>query len=481
MSYLRGKIGLAGIGALAAVIGVTLLVVLPALASNPGHLVAPASTTAHVLPYDVAQGGTGDCANLFSGGNSLGTVKEYDNVNPKNATGLKSGNGDGVTFNLAMHTANNQAQTLDVTSSGGGAVIFGIGIKGGTQSTAYNYKLHTGAGFVTGDTGLHAPLQSFTYDSSTNTETGNQFYSISQLSVCYKIMSFIEGTVYLDKNQSGANDSGDSARTGWTVSLYSGVTPGTAGGGTLLASQTTTGSGAYHFDIPADGTHYRVCEVPNPSDTPPTGGSGVWVETQPLPSATTLCQGSGELAKGYDFTPVSSAGATDDFGNVGGYPCSAAGAPVTTAPYTVGECKAGQTYVFNSGTLQNGAPFVDYWVGDPSKANTPVVEQLNFADPIDPVSGQPKYTKLLYADGGAFPVDLNNLLTMKYCNVDPRTDLFFALSSQYDDLVESGAVLPSGQTSCVISIKTTAPASLGDVGTLQAYVYALGDSIRSSG
>jgi len=130
----------------------------------------------------------------------LGTVKEYDNVNPKTATGLKSGNNDGVTFDLKMNTANNQAQTLDVTAASGGVAIYGIGIKGGTQSTAYNYKLHT----VTADTGLHAPLQSFTYDSASNTETGNQFYSISQLSVCYKIMSYIQGTVYLDNNQSGA-------------------------------------------------------------------------------------------------------------------------------------------------------------------------------------------------------------------------------------------------------------------------------------
>src|SRR5258706_266698 len=84
-----------------------------------------------------------------------------------------------------------------------------------------------------------------------------------------------------------------------------------------------------------DLTRRRVCEVPN--GVPPTGASAVWVEAQPLPSATTLC-GSGELAKGYDFTPVSSAGATDDFGNVGGFPCSAAGAPVVTDPYTVGEC-----------------------------------------------------------------------------------------------------------------------------------------------
>jgi hypothetical protein len=481
MRYARKKAGMAGV--LVALIGVTLSVVLPAFASDPGHLVAPASTPAQVLPYDVAVGGTGDCANLFtSPNNSLGTgIKEYDNVNPKTTNGinLSSGNKDNVTFGLTMNTDSNKNQTLDVKSAG--AAILGIGIKGGTQSTAYNYKRYTTAGFVTADNGLHGPLQSFTYDSSNNTETGAQFYSVSQLSVCYKLASYIQGTVYQDVDQSGGFSSGDTRPTGWTVRLYKDVAPGTPGGGTLIASASTvdTGSYSYHFDLPVDGTHYRVCEVP--SGAPPTG-TDVWVETQPLPSSTTLCSGSGELAKGYDFTPTSSAGATDDFGNVGGFSCDSP-ASVGIAPYTVGKCKTGQTYVFNFGTLNpntlNEAPFVDYWVGDPSQANVPVVEQLNFADPI--VNGQPKNTKLLYADGGGFPVSLNSLQQMKYCQVDPRTDSGFTLSLSYDTLDESGAVLPTGETSCVISITTTAPVAPNAAGTLQAYVYALGDSIRSTG
>src|SRR5438477_570960 len=84
-----------------------------------------------------------------------------------------SGHNDNVTFGLTMHTANNQAQTLDLTSAG--AEIVGIGIKGGTQSTAYNYATGTAAGYVTADSALHAPLQSFTV--SGGVETGSQFYS----------------------------------------------------------------------------------------------------------------------------------------------------------------------------------------------------------------------------------------------------------------------------------------------------------------
>lgn len=481
MKSLWNKRRLVGVGALGALIGLTLWLVLPALASNPGDFVLPASGDG-VAPYDVAVGGTGDCGTLFTGGNSLGAVSEYDNVNPKTKSGLSSGNRDGVTFDLSLNTDQNKNQTLDVR--GHGAAILGIGIKGGTQSTAYDYALYakagtnsdTFAGSVAADTGLHSPLQSFTTTATTGgtSESGSQFYTVSQLTVCYTVLSSVAGTVYQDTNQNGANDDG-SPQANWTVDLYSGVTPGAAGGGTLIASQQTDSAGGYRFPVPANGTHYRVCEVPNGGDTPSNGGS-VWVQTQPLPSTAALCNGTGELPKGYDFTPTSSAGATDDFGNVGGYSCN--GAPVGINDYTVGECKANQLYVFSAGK-ENGDPFVAYWVGDPTQAQIPVVEQINFDDPF--VAGSPKFTKLLYADGGGFPPSFDNLVQMPYCQVDPRDPTGsdgFALQGQYASVDGSSSVLPSGQTSCVISIKTTAPTTAGGDGTLQAYVYALGDSVR---
>jgi hypothetical protein len=193
------------------------------------------------------------------------------------------------------------------------------------------------------------------------------------------------------------------------------------------------------------------------------------------------------LPKGYEFTPVSTAGATDDFGNVGGLPCSKAGSQVGSGPYTVGACKNGQLYVFNQGT-NNGVPFVDYWVGDPTQASIPLVEQINFDDPF--VNGSPTYTKLLYADGGGFPPNLNNLLTMPNCLLDPRdpvnTDTY-NLATAYQDPSNAGAgqVIPNfnppNQASCVISIKITAPLGKNQPGKLQAYVYALGDAVRVAG
>jgi hypothetical protein len=408
-------------------------------------------------------------------------VHEYDNNNPKSGSNLKSGNGDGVTFDLSVHIPSNTTQTLDVT--GHGAAILGIGIKGGTQTTAYDYLHNAIGGWVTGDTGLHAPLQNNSYTTVGGVETGSSFYSISLLNVCYTALSYIQGTVYEDLNQDGAkNDGQSSLLQGWKVNLYSGVTAGVKGSGTFVTSQTTDANGYYHFDIPATGT-YRVCEVPNRS---PSNGAPNWVEDEPLPSTPALCNGAGESPKGYEFTPVSTAGAVDDFGNVGGYPCSAPGAQVGNGPYTVGTCKNNQLYVFNSGTNANGVPYIDYWVGDPSQANIATVEQINFDDPI--VNGQPRYKSLLYADGGGFPPDPNNLLTMPYCLVDPRSPQSdgFTLAAMYQDLNNAGSVIPSfsvanNRTSCVISIKVTSPTVAGNPGRLQAYVYALGDPIRGAG
>jgi hypothetical protein len=466
MKFLRNKRRLAGLTALGVFAAVMLFVVLPAMASDSGDYVNPPSG-ANVLPYDVAIGGTGDCANLFTGPNhSLGSVREYDNVNPKTKVGLASGNNDGVSFDLSV-SGSNSAQRLAVLGHGPVAIL-GIGIKGGTHTTAYDYKNSAliPKGYVTSDTNLHAPLQTFTV--SNGTETGTQWYSISQLTVCYTILSYIQGHVYQDSNQDGVNNDG-SPRVGWTVNLYN--------GGTLVDHQTTDGNGFYHFDVLGSATR-TVCEAPT-GDAPPTGQA--WVQTQPAPSTTTNCSGTdgsgtNELAKGYTVTS-SDLPKTADFGNVLGYPCNSA--PVGVTSYTVGTCKAGQLYVFNSGTRPDGTPFVDYWVGDPNQSNVPVVERINFDDPF--TGGQPSYTKLLYADGGGYPPTFNNLVQMPYCNFDPRTNYGnddFGLKGPYDTLAGSGAVFPNAQTtSCVISIKIVAPAN-GGPGKLQAFVYALGDSVR---
>jgi len=138
MNVLRSKRGAIGLGAaLAAIVGLTLFVVLPALASNSGDRIPPAAVPSGLVPVDVPLGGNGTCSNLFTSAVSgLPSLHEYDNVNPGTATGLSSGNGDGVKFNLT-ESGPNQKQVLLLSSTN--AAIAGMGIKGGSESAVYDY------------------------------------------------------------------------------------------------------------------------------------------------------------------------------------------------------------------------------------------------------------------------------------------------------------------------------------------------------
>ena len=74
MSELRrfGNRGLAGIGVTGALAGLTMLVVLPALASTPGANILPASSPGGVTPIDVQTGGQdNDCSLFYPAGSTL--------------------------------------------------------------------------------------------------------------------------------------------------------------------------------------------------------------------------------------------------------------------------------------------------------------------------------------------------------------------------------------------------------------------------
>ena len=273
MKYLRSKRGLIAFGAVAAVVGVTLFV-LPAFGSNPGDYVSPPSG-AGVLPIDVQVGGTGDCQNLFT---NLNSVSEYDNVNPKTTNNpVSSGNGDGITFSLTLH-GNNKMQEFDLSSNG--AVILGIGIKGGTQSTAYDYRTGVAAGFLSSDTNLHAPAQTWTGSGTFgNPEVPTQLYSLSQLTICYRTGVSATGSVFQDSNHNGTKDGAESGLTR-TVDLYQ--------GGSLLSSTPAAG-GTYTFSGLKPGATYTACVV-----------SGAFTET--VPTGTTTCTGIGEAPSGQTFT-----------------------------------------------------------------------------------------------------------------------------------------------------------------------------------
>src|SRR5262249_34115455 len=153
-------------------------------------------------------------------------------------------------------------------------------------------------GTIASDTYLHAPAQSV--DAQGNPTS---LYSVSNLTFCFELGGSVAGTVYNDTNGSATQDAGENGLSGWTVNLRKDNAAGD------LVSTTTSGAdGSYTFSVPlSTSTTYRICEVP-PS------GTGPWAQSQP---STVACSGTGELQKGYTFTPTSPTQAVTgkDFGN----------------------------------------------------------------------------------------------------------------------------------------------------------------------
>jgi len=479
MGYLRGarrSLVFASV-ALAAVVTAVLLVVLPALATTAGAAIPPASVAKGVTPIDVPTGGQpDDCAVFYANGGTKPPY-QYRITNPKSQSYTTTAGGQTVTFTLQMNPPNDNgrpayANDKYVTvSSTGGAAIVDIGIKGGTDTARYNYAglpvpgvVNPVYGSVTGDTYLHAPAQSVNGQG-----TPTSLYSVSNLTLCFDVAGSVSGKVYGDADQNGSFNSGDSGLAGWTVRLYNDTTH-------VLAATTTSGAGgAYGFSQAfTTGSVYRICEAPP---------SGTWAQSQPNPSsdpASNVCTASGELSRGYTFTATSpTQTVTDrDFGNVAAAACTSPFDPFGDGTYLVrlATCKS-NTYVFNHGTTPAGRIFVSLWAHDQSQPNQPLVEKITW--PYNQSQGQNQF-KVLYTD--AFPFDLSQLHEMKYCQVDPRdasdtSGLKLAATGAHDYTQDASKafVLPTGETSCLISTTESAD------GTFVAFVYSDIDGFRTTG
>ena len=109
----------------------------------------------------------------------------------------------------------------------------------------------------------------------------------------------------------------------------------------------------------------------------------------------------------------------------------------------------------------------------------PLLEHINFPDALN-ADGTLKYTHLVYTD--PFPFT-GTPQTMPACKVDPRSSSDpTQLSSSPVDYTNSdnaGAVLPTGATSCVISLTTSGTVASG--GSLDAEVYSDVDGLRQPG
>ena len=498
----RWVVALAAAGSLAAAL---IFLVIPAFGSPAGSGVPPASLQLGVVPTDVATGGqSNDCAVFNSPGSA-----QIRFANPKTGVTNYTIGGIAVSVSLTMNPPNaNYPKTTDpgydaskypgshndgkwpaygndkyVSVTVTGAKLADIGVKGGTDTTRYNY---VGQANSTGDTYLHGPAQSVV---SASDPTPTQLYSVSNLTLCLRFGS-ASGTVYNDANPlpNGTYDSPpDTPLPGWTVRLYKGVTPGTAGGGSLVATTTSATDGTYSLSTSFDtGLWYRVCEAPP---------AGTWAQSQPLPNSVTLCTGAGEKAKGYDFKP---AAATEqvggkDFGNVPAGPCQA---PFNTTNGTIsytallaGACKQ-NTFVQSSGFVADTTiPYVSIWAGDQTKPKVGMVEKITFPYPVNAQND----VELRYDD--VFPFSPNQAVAMLQCNLDPRNanapaNKDLSLLPSYDGLdaslnpyadpaaaqAEFNLVLPAGETSCYI----TATEQVDGSGVRQyvVYVYSSIDGFR---
>jgi hypothetical protein len=483
MGYLRGARRSLVIGsvALAVVVTCVLFVVIPAFATSSGAAIPPPSIPKGVVPIDVPTGGQSDDCSVFYASAGTKPTYQYRISNPKTKTYSTTAGGQTVTFTLQMNPPNTNpgqpAYTNDkyvsVTQSTGAAIV-DIGIKGGTDTARYNYAgisppgyTNTNYGSVSSDGYLHGPAQSTV--SGTNL-TPTSLYSVSNLTFCFELAGSASGKVYQDANQNGSfNSPGDSGLAGWTVNLRNNTT------GALVATTTSGSDGSYGFSLPfTTGTTYRICEAPP---------SGTWAQSQPPPSsdpATNICVGSNELSRGYTFTATSptQAVSNQDFGNVSAVGCTSPFDPFGDGSYLVqlAACKT-NNFVFNKGTTQAGKPFVSLWADDQTQPKQPMVEKIIW--PYTQSGGQNQF-KVLYTD--VFPFDVNQLKTMQYCQLDPRDPsdpLGLTLSStgahDYTQDANKTFVLPTGETSCLIS--TTESAN----GTFVAFVFSDIDGFRTTG
>jgi hypothetical protein len=480
MKYLLNGRRLAALGAVAAAVGVTLVVVLPALGSNSGEGILPASYYG-VVPTDAPTGGSSTCTDF---GYPPGTL-EYDISTPKTTRtpiALGSGVGLSILMDPPVSGYNNpnsslqDTQILKATWKKGdyfnftltGATILGVGVKGGNQSALYQYSP---PGVIRGDANnftdgyLHATAQAWTQ--GTIPEQTTQLYTVSQLTFCYLPSTHVAGTVYQDGNATtlanGIEDGSDAGIAGVTMRLYQ--------NGSVVRTTTTDVNGHYRFDLPTGSGTYQVCEV----KPPPTSPGHDWAASQPGPNSSGSFDCSGDptqLSRGYNFDSSGVAVDNDNFGNANGIlgacgsPFGIGGYQIKTAP---GVCKSTIPFVFTQPNLPT--PTLTVWA-DSTASPSPIVEKITFDDPLNS-SGDPMYTGLQYND--TFPFT-GTYAPLPFCKVDPRDPsdgTGFALAGAYSNAVNSGAVLPGAATSCAISITTIVDAN-GNT-KLVAYAFTVVD------
>jgi hypothetical protein len=282
MRYLRSKRGLGGFAVLVAVAAVTLLVVLPALATSSAIVQPP--STAGVTPVDVSIGGNATCANVFPKVGALPNLQPYFNNNP--SSGQSSATG--TTFTLSITSSGNAGQRLAITSNPAVAIA-GVAVNGGTDNDAYDYTgldypSGVAAGWVSGDSNLHAPMKN-----------ANQAYTISHLNICYRLLASISGKVFNDADGSGSATQAGIGPAAGEIRIFDNTTK-------KFSDANTAADGTFSSSQPI-GDSYTVCAKL------PSGYA-----TQSVPTGTSCGSAQGYAAAGYAFALGSGGSSTNNFG-----------------------------------------------------------------------------------------------------------------------------------------------------------------------
>ncbi len=222
--------------------------------------------------------------NAFIDNNGSGT---NDNGDTAAVTGVQLFDGSG-----------NAIGTQQQTSTNGQYVFSGLPV-----GTTYKVCVVTPTGGSYNET---VPTSSTTNHASCPSGYASVGYSYSNLSADqtanfgFVPLKSITGSVFIDNNGNGSNDTGDAAAS-TTVKLLDATN-------NVLATQTTSSSGSYAFSNLPVGTTYKVCVVT------PTGGS--YNETVPTSSTTNHAScPSGYASVGYSYSSLS-ADQTANFGFV---------------------------------------------------------------------------------------------------------------------------------------------------------------------
>jgi hypothetical protein len=275
----------------------------------------------------------------------------------------------------------------------------------------------------------------------------------------------LSGKVFADANDNGV-DNGEAGIPGRTVRLYTGAS-------TQAAEATTAQDGSYSFpNLSADNVTYKVC----------LAAAAGYAQTLPRSSTSgsVECTGTGpaERSYGYGLTPTDDTGGLS-FGEIVSNCTLETGNPPRYIVKFTYQCKDTARFLVDYSDAE-GNKIASVEPLDTTQPKVPVLEKIIWSLPADGHQFQ-----LLYDDttpyGDTTPTLPGDLAPkpMLDCTVEPRdagaADPEFTLSSLYDQYSESGAVVRTGETSCLVA----STISVED-GTYTAYVYSALDGWRST-